>query len=281
MAGRRHTRRTAPSPPRPPEDPAQGVRTRQAGRNAAAGPPPPTAARAASSGDQARWFAGLSSNQTAPATQPRSTGTRQPPAVNPAPSGARASPAMIFPQTPARRAVNGLADQFAQAAAMASPGPRLRDPIETNPDVEDSDGDMSDDFPVIPRTRPLRAPTLLPAAESDDENPPPRAPARTRGTSRHRGRGSAAAPTHAATTNDNEPGSVYVFIQPETLVKTKKSADSDYFFGRCEIDKGFKCRLCPCAFSFLFDAHTLLKSPQARVQSWFKSYHPPPSPSKY
>ncbi|KAJ6563453.1 hypothetical protein B0H10DRAFT_1966129 [Mycena sp. CBHHK59/15] len=191
MAGRRHTRRTAPSPPRPPEDPAQGVRTRQAGRNAAAGPPrlPPHALLA-------REIKHMG-NQTAPATQPRSTGTRQLPAVNPAPSRARASPAMIFPQTPARRA--------------------------------DSDGDMSDDFPVIPRTRPLRAPALLPAAESDDENPPPRAPARTRGTSRRRGRGSAAAPTHAATTNDNEPGSV----------------------------------------------------PQARVRSWFKSYHPPPSPSKY
>ncbi|KAJ7705152.1 hypothetical protein B0H16DRAFT_1482432 [Mycena metata] len=57
----------------------------------------------------------------------------------------------IFPQTPALCAVNGLADQFAQAAAMASPGPRLCDPIEANSDVEDSDGDVSNDFPVIPR----------------------------------------------------------------------------------------------------------------------------------
>jgi hypothetical protein len=132
---------------------------------------------------------------------------------------------------------------------MASPGPRLRDLIHASSDVEDSDGDGSDDFPVVPHQRPLPAPALLSAAESDEENPPPRrAAAHKKASGRRRGRGATAAPTPAET---NEAGSAYVFIDPETLVKTKKSADSDYFFGRRAIDKGFKCRLCPSVFSLI------------------------------
>ncbi|KAJ7711109.1 hypothetical protein B0H16DRAFT_1745409 [Mycena metata] len=136
-------------------------------------------------------------------------------------------------------------------------------------DVEDSDSDVSDDFPVILCTRPLHTPAWLPAAESDDENPLPRASARTRGTSRRCGRGSATAPTRAATANKNEPGSVYIFIQPETLVKTKKSADSDYFFGHREIDKGFKCRLCPQEYragSSLSTRHLHLQNTEGHME---------------
>ncbi|KAJ7483666.1 hypothetical protein FB451DRAFT_1235276 [Mycena latifolia] len=249
MPPRSRQRNTAQETPPAPEDPVLGMRTRQAGRNAGASPsdipPPPTAARTASSGDQARGFAGLSGNQ---ATRPgRSTGAPKLPVVNPAqaPAGARSAPQTILPQTPARRAVHGLVDQLAQQAAMASPGPRLCDLIHASSDVEDSDG--SEEFPVVvPRQRPLRTPALSSAAESDDENPPPRkAAVHKKASGRRRGRGAAAAPTHAETADDDEAGSAYVFIDPETLVKTKKSADSDYFFGRRAIDKGFKCRLCP------------------------------------
>jgi hypothetical protein len=135
---------------------------------------------------------------------------------------------------------------------MASPGPRLRDPIHASSDVEDSDGDNSDDFPVVPHQWPLRTPALLSAAKSDEENPPPRrAAAHKKVSGCRRGRGATAAPTPTETTGDNEASSAYVFIDPETLVKTKKSADSDYFFGRRVIDKGFKCRLCPSVFSLI------------------------------
>jgi hypothetical protein len=60
MAPRSRQKNTAQEPPPAPEDPALGMRTRQAGRNAGTStsgiPPPPTAG----SGDQARGFAGLS-----------------------------------------------------------------------------------------------------------------------------------------------------------------------------------------------------------------------------
>lgn len=139
---------------------------------------------------------------------------------------------------------------------MASPGPRLRDLIDADSDVEDSDGN---EMPVAPRRRaPLHAPALLSAAESDDENPPPRRVAPKKGTGRRRGRGGATAPTRAQTADDTEAGSVYVFIDPESLVKTKKSADSDYFFGRRTIDQGFKCRLCVFVFSPLFKVQSIL-----------------------
>jgi hypothetical protein len=65
MAPRSRQKDTAQETSPAPEDPVLGMRTRQAGRNAGAGtsniPPPPTAAHTASSGDQARGFAGLSS----------------------------------------------------------------------------------------------------------------------------------------------------------------------------------------------------------------------------
>ncbi|KAJ7437334.1 hypothetical protein FB451DRAFT_1305801 [Mycena latifolia] len=240
MPPRSRQRNTAPETPPAPEDPVLGMHTRQTGRNAGAStsdiPPLPTAARTASSGDQARGFAGLSGMISFMATRPgRFTGAPKLPVVNPE----------ILPQTPGRRAVNGLVDQLAQQAAMASPGPRLCDLIHASSDVEDSDG--SEEFPVVVlRQRPLRALALSSAAESDDENPPPRkAAVHKKAPGRRRGRGAAAAPTPAETADDNEAGSAYIFIDPETLVKTKKSADSDYFFGRRAIDKGFKCRLCP------------------------------------
>ncbi|KAJ7453116.1 hypothetical protein FB451DRAFT_1281733, partial [Mycena latifolia] len=249
MAPRPRQKNTAQETPPAPEDPVVGMRTRQTGRNARAGtsdiPPPPTTTRTASSGDHARGFAGLSSNQ---ATRPgRTTGAPELPDVNPAqaPARARSTPQTILPQTPARRAVNGLVDQLAQQAAMASPGPRLRDLIHASSDVEDSDADGSEVFPVALCQRPIRAPALLSAAESDDENPPPRRAAAHKKAGRRRGRGAATAPTPAETADDNDAGSAYIFMDPETLVKTKKSADSDYFFGRRAIDKGFKCRLCP------------------------------------
>jgi hypothetical protein len=100
---------------------------------------------------------------------------------------------------------------------------------------------------MVQHQRPLPAPALSSAADSDDENPPPRrAAAQKKVPGRRHGRGGTAAPTPAETT---EAGSAYVFIDPEALVNTKKSADSDYFFGRREIDKGFKCRLCSSVFS--------------------------------
>ena len=82
-------------------------------------------------------------------------------------------------------------------------------------------------------------------------------PSNWREGSSTRGRGAASALTPAEAADDNETGSVYIFIDPESLVKTKKSADSDYFFGRRAIDKGFKCRLCPSVFS-LFEVDNIL-----------------------
>jgi hypothetical protein len=145
---------------------------------------------------------------------------------------------------------------------MASPGPRLRDLIHGNSDVEDSD---SEDFPILQHQRPLLAPALSSAANSDDENPPPRrAATQKKVPGCRRGRGGTAAPTPAETTDDIEADSAYVFIDPEALVKTKKSADSDYFFGRRKIDKGFKCRLCSSVFSPLSKLTIILICPTGK-----------------
>ncbi|KAJ7356523.1 hypothetical protein DFH08DRAFT_802561 [Mycena albidolilacea] len=218
--------------PPAPEDPVLGTRTHAADRNARAAtsdmPLPPTAGTwATNMGDQrVSLIQQLLTQACVPApmffTQLISA---QVPAA-----GARSIPQPIFPPTPAHRAVNRLVNQLTQQAAMASPGPYLRDLIHGNSDVEDSD---SEDFPIVQHQQPLLAPALSSAADSDDKNPPPRrAAARKKVPGRCCGRGGTAAPPPAETTNDIEAGSAYVFINP---------ADSDYFFGHCEIDKGFKC----------------------------------------
>ncbi|KAJ6613131.1 hypothetical protein B0H10DRAFT_1951672 [Mycena sp. CBHHK59/15] len=209
MAPQSRQKNTAQETPPAPKDPVLGMHTHQAGRNAGAGtsdiPPPPTAAHTASSGDKAHGFAGLSGNQ---ATRPgRSMGAPELPVVNPAhaPAGARSTPQTTL----ARCAVNGPVDQLAQQAAMVSPGPRLHDLIHDSSDVEDSDADGSEDFPVVLRQQPLCALALSSAAESDDENPPPRrAAARKKAPGHRRGCGAAAAPTPAETADDNEASKI-------------------------------------------------------------------------
>jgi hypothetical protein len=125
---------------------------------------------------------------------------------------------------------------------MASPGPRLCDLIYASSDVEDSDADRSEDFPVVLLQWPLCTLALSSAAESDHESPSPRrTAAHKKASGRRRSCGAAAAPTPAETVDDNEAGSAYVFIDLENVVKAKKSANLDYFFGHHAIDKGFKC----------------------------------------
>ncbi|KAJ7343000.1 hypothetical protein DFH08DRAFT_811328 [Mycena albidolilacea] len=238
MPPRSCQRNTAQETPPAPEDPVPGARTRAAGRNARAAtsdmPLPTTAACTSSSGDKARGFAGLSGTifhswflsfahvkkGNLGDRQGRSKGVPDATVVNPAQvpaARARSIPQLILPQTPARRAVNGLVNQLTQQAAMAGPGPRLHDLIHGNSDVEDSD---SEDFPVIQHQWPLLAPALSSAADSDDENPPPRRVATQKKVPGHRrGCGGTTAPTPAETTDDIEADSAYVFIDPEALAR--------------------------------------------------------------
>ncbi|KAJ7300641.1 hypothetical protein DFH08DRAFT_828285 [Mycena albidolilacea] len=238
MPPRSRQRNTAQETPPAPEDPVRGARTRAAGCNARAAtsdmPLPPTTARTSSLGDQACGFAGLSGTifhswflsfahvkkGNLGDRQGISKGVPDPTVVNPAQvpaARARSIPQPIFPQIPARRAVNGLVNQLTQQAAMASPGPCLRDLIHGNSDVEDLD---SEDFPIVQHQQPLLAPALSSAANSDDENPPPRrAAAQKKVPGRRRGCGGTAAPTPAETTDDIEAGSAYVFTNPKALAR--------------------------------------------------------------
>ncbi|KAJ7936659.1 hypothetical protein B0H13DRAFT_2303349 [Mycena leptocephala] len=229
MAPRSRQKNTAQEPPPAPEDPALGMRTRQAGRSAGAEPPtylshPPLHALLA----REIKHVVLADSPATRLGDPRALLSFQ---------------LLTQPKPPPEQGQLLRRSFHKPQHVVLSSSPR---PIHASSDVEDSDGDGSDDFPVVPHQRPLRAPALLSAADSDEENPPPRrAAAHKKASGRRRGRGATAAPTPAETAGDNEAGSAYVFIDPETLVKTKKSADSDYFFGRRAIDKGFKCRLCP------------------------------------
>ena len=153
---------------------------------------------------------------------------------------------------------NELASRLAQHTAMARPGPPVRDRLHANLDVEDSSEPDSDEFPLTVHQCARCVPALRTGSDFDNNTMPLSAapvpvihqaaktttgvqqPA-TRGTGRRR-----RAPTANTQANidfvDNDD---CVFVDPTEIVKTDKSADSKYFFGRRSLDNGFKCRLCP------------------------------------
>lgn len=151
-----------------------------------------------------------------------------------------------------------LASRLAQHTAMASPGPPVRDRLHANSDVEDSSEPDSDEFPLTVHQRARRVPALRTGLDSDNDTAPPSAapapaihraaktttgvqqPA-TRSTGRRRRAPTANTQANTDPADDND----CVFVDPTEIVKTDKSADSKYFFGRRYLDNGFKCRLCP------------------------------------
>ncbi|KAJ6538152.1 hypothetical protein B0H10DRAFT_1971710 [Mycena sp. CBHHK59/15] len=258
---RRNAEQPAEPLPASEDPPPVAVRTRRAGRSNPPTPPALTAAQNASSGEPDRRFAGLRSTQPVAGRTPAPTGTHRD-VVNTGQrtgegAAGRTHQMQFPPQTPARRMASELASRLAQQTAMASPGPPVRDRLHANSDVEDSSEPDSDEFPVTVHQRAPHVPAFRTGLDSDDETAPPSAapapaihraaktttgvqPA-TRGTGRRR-----RAPTANTEANTGPAGDDdCVFIDPTEILKTDKSGDSKYFFGRRSVDNGFKCRLCP------------------------------------
>ncbi|KAF7358289.1 putative AC transposase [Mycena venus] len=260
------TRKNAEQPVEPPpashDSPPVAGRIRRGGRS---GPPAPSAlttAQNASSSEPDRGFAGLSSTQPVAGRTPATTGTHRDVINTGQQTGEGAAgwthQLQFPPQTPARRMAKELASRLAQHTEMASPGPPVRDRLHANSDVEDSSESDSDEFPLTVRQRVPRVPALRIGSDSDDSTVPPSAapvpaihqaaetttgvqqPA-TRGTGRRRRARTVNTQANIVPAGDDD----CVFVDPTEIVKTDKSADSKYFFGRRSLDNGFKCRLCP------------------------------------
>ncbi|KAJ6600700.1 hypothetical protein B0H10DRAFT_1958727 [Mycena sp. CBHHK59/15] len=238
------TRKNAEQPAEPPpasEDPPPVAgHTRRGGRSSPPAPPALTTAQNASSGEPEHGFTSLSCQRTGEGAAGRTHQMQFP------------------PQTPARHMAKELASRLAQHTAMASPGPPVHDWLHANSDVEDSSEPNSEEFPLTFHQCAPHVPALRTGSDSNDDTAPPSAapvpaiyraaktttgvqqPA-TRGTGRRRW-----APTANTQVNtDPADNDDCVFVDPTEIVKTDKSMDSKYFFGRHSLDNGFKCRLCP------------------------------------
>ncbi|KAF7372280.1 Zinc finger BED domain-containing protein 4 [Mycena venus] len=276
----------------PSSEPAGGrVTRRSANQPQATAPPDPrqTPAQAASARGQARNYAPLasaypgrgtgssqSSNQnlnpipeiSTPATSSR---LRFPPST---PVTVLPSRVQTLPQTPARVVASQLVEQLGPQSAMASPGPRLRDPGNDDSESEGAEefdlqsGSDSDAPPIYhpPATRHTAAesPAFISLNSDDEGSPPPiragrRGRGRRRGGSAHQDRGSsdtadlpsippvqpqprqpqARTGTEGHTVDDQN----FAWAE-ESVLQTASTPEMKYFFGRHTQSKTWKCRVC-------------------------------------
>ncbi|KAJ7817565.1 hypothetical protein B0H13DRAFT_1922861 [Mycena leptocephala] len=174
------------APPAPQDVAPVGRSRRQAAPTTKPIPPALTTAQTASSGDQARGFAGHPNTATQPHrtantrtdSQPGGLGTaalftgQSSHNIGPTPQTA------LPPPIPARRAADRLAGRLMQETAMASPAPQLHNRVHDGSDLGNSSD--SDDTPVLPHQPLATAELSLNSDDEEDSESPAVAPGRQR-----------------------------------------------------------------------------------------------------
>lgn len=178
-----------------------------------------------------------------------------------------------LPQTPARVVASQLAEQLGPQSAMASPGPRMRDPGNDDSESEgaeefDLESGLDSDAPPThhhpPTSRTADASLEFISLNSDDEGSPPPIRAGQRGRGRRRGNSvrrnqgpsdpadipsvpldqpQRRQPRMTGTEGHTVDDQNFAWAE-ESVLQTASTPEMKYFFGRHTQSGTWKCRVC-------------------------------------